>query len=425
MKTRGMNIFSLFLLLCLLEDVRSLIPPVVEASDIKVTCGTQTGMSEPLMIGPVTIVINVQDLPDVRNYTVYAFSSDNPPCEFSGLLDNSTQNPGTFFNRWYAYTWSAQTLGIGSLGPCGMERKNASTIQIKIEVVEGTCTLLTDEEKAFNASTIQMKIVVVEGTLLTDKDKAFVIECVYNPAGTGPISTVNIDNDIVPPDGDVSATGTPNQLDRTYGLTLIYSTTANPVSNPVNIGTHVQLRVLASGDDDGTNGAVGDENGVRVVSCTAKNDDGSKQVVIINEYCRDLTSEIKWVPISPVPTDQVGFTSKYLQSFSPPFEMFAITGGSRRNLVTFTCDVDVCRTQDNCDGDNCPLKRRKRELLNSIRGPKYSNVGDGHIQLTALVMVQYVDPTSGNSGAEKCSRISGKQFWILSFLIIMHHDSPN
>ncbi|CAH1776308.1 unnamed protein product [Owenia fusiformis] len=381
----------LSLLICIVNGVCSLIPPVVVASDVSVDCGAQSGSMEPLTFGPVNITVVANDLVDVRNYTVYAFSSDDPSCVFTGFLANSTRDPNSIYTRVYEYIWPSQTLGIGTLGQCGMDRKNASTIQ--------------------------MKIVVVEGTLLTDEDKAFVIECVYNPAGTGPISTVNIDNDIVPPDGDIRATAKPNPLDRTYQLHLIESATASPILSPVNIGTSVNLRVLASGEDDGKNGAAGDENGIRVGLCTAQNDDNSQHVTIVKDYCRDLSSEINWVPISPEPKDQVGFTSTFLQSYSPPFEMFAITGGTRRNIVTFTCDVDVCRTRANCDGDNCPVKRRKRELLYNVGAAEYrnSNIEEGHVRISTYVMVHYIDSKPANTAGVKCGSF-GMQLVVGLFL---------
>ncbi|CAH1776666.1 unnamed protein product [Owenia fusiformis] len=343
------------------------VPPTVTQADFAVTCGTESAGNT---YGPIDVTLTVPDAATVEDYTVYIFSDNAAPpsCEFNrDSTATSVLNPSTpTFTNSFSYNWIAEALS--SPYPS-----------------EGVCDVA-----AVNSSHVIMKVMVVEGILFTAEDKVFNIICEYQPASIG-TGTVNVNNDPLDSTDNVGATGTPNVLDRNYVLSMHIDATDDPVASTVTIGTDVYLRVSMSGVDSGA-GADGDENAVRVDSCIATDDAITNTVNLITNRCRDVTTEIIWQdPYNAL--DRLGFFTDNTGalSVSPAFEMFAITGGNTKNIVSFSCNVEVCRILADCQGDNCPSKRRKRDFLRLAGVDRYrrsSSATAGHVMLSTSVRIQ-------------------------------------
>ncbi|CAH1776667.1 unnamed protein product, partial [Owenia fusiformis] len=340
------------------------VAPIVTTDDFAVACGTEGPGN---IYGPIEVTLTVPDAATVENYTVYVFTdSPSSDCEFNkDSTTTSIANPSVSFTSSFSYYWDAESLpgpSYPSEGVCGVE--------------------------AVNSSHVTMKVMVVEGVLFTAEDKVFNIVCEYQPASTG-IASVKVDNEPLESTDNIEATGTPNVLDRNYALTMHTDASGDTVASPIIIGTHVNLRVTMAGADGGE-GADGDENAIRVDSCIATDDAVTNTVNLITNRCRDLSTEVIWKHNYNA-RDRIGFFTDNTGelSESPAFEMFAITGGNAKNIVSFTCDVEVCRDLADCQGDNCPSKRRKRDFLHLTGVDRYrrSSATTGHVFLSTSVMI--------------------------------------
>ncbi|CAH1778022.1 unnamed protein product [Owenia fusiformis] len=349
---------------------------VVTKDDFSVNCGGETTDEG---FGPINITIEVtSDLWSANNYTVYAF--ENQTCAFkpSRPQENPLQNNNDTFHTLYEFSWPQDRLStIGKVGSCGMKR--------------------VSEQK------LSIEIAVVEGILFTTNDKVFTVSCDYTPKS---ISESEVgEGGLIPTPPEIGGTATPNNLDRDYHLELVDYVTGRVLEGAVPIGTVVQLRIRAEGADDGkksTSSIADDENGLQVSKCTASNSDFSNTVTLIDSYCSEFKDGIDFVE-KPDYTDIKGFQSVDLLSWSPAFEMFAIAGGPVDHVVIFECAVTICRIDGECDGDNCPSKRKRRRVesaklrnVNEQHRSKRAADSAGEVGLSATVIVDETEKSAAN-----------------------------
>ncbi|CAH1776431.1 unnamed protein product [Owenia fusiformis] len=339
----------------------------IEASDLTVSCGTEDSV---LGFGP--IIINVMYTPESwdsttgSNATVY-------PQGYEHVVDlgvDCIETIDVSASPWnYTLEIKQAPLAVGDEGACGQERLDAQTIQVEL--------------------------VVREGDIANSDDMYFNIQCVYKATdlvGLGKIIEGGVPSN---PD-DVVATATPNALDRKYELQLMYGDgdSENTVTRgEVLIGTEVYLRALMYGEDLGTvpPAIAGDENSIRIISCTACNDLNANCFSLFADYCPVLGIGAQFQSDSGFVTVASGTLSR-----SPDFKMFTI-GGGQSAKVKFTCEIEVCRIADQCDGQNCETASRKKRAL-AKRQATDALAGTTYVTFEVDVVAEESD-NAGNAGA--------------------------